>query len=124
MVSNRDDVIDSREVIERIAELEDVLADLAEDDIADDFADDIAELATLRALQEEAQVSPDWPYGETLIRDSYFEEYAQQLADELGLIDGDAHWPLTCIDWKQAARELQNDYTPVDFDSVTYWIRY
>ena len=27
------------------------------------------------------------------------------------------------IDWAQAAHELQMDYTSVDFDGVTYWIR-
>ena len=36
--------------------------------------------------------------------------------------DKDA-WPYTCIDWEQAARELRYDYTSVDFDDVTYWIR-
>jgi len=28
-----------------------------------------------------------------------------------------------CIDWKAAARDLQVDYTEVDFDGVSYWIR-
>ena len=26
-------------------------------------------------------------------------------------------------DWERATRELQMDYTEVDFDGVTYWIR-
>jgi hypothetical protein len=30
---------------------------------------------------------------------------------------------MSCIDWDQAARELQVDYFDVDFDGVTYWIR-
>ena len=32
-------------------------------------------------------------------------------------------WPLYCIDWEYAARELKHDYTSVDFDGVTYWVR-
>ena len=32
-------------------------------------------------------------------------------------------WPNTCIDWDQAAGELKMDYSAVDFDGVTYWIR-
>jgi hypothetical protein len=37
-------------------------------------------------------------------------DYAQQLADELGLPDnlnGTGAWPMSCIDWAQAWRELQ-----------------
>ena len=36
---------------------------------------------------------------------------------------GGASLAATCIDWAQAARELRMDYTSVDFDGVTYWIR-
>lgn len=35
----------------------------------------------------------------------------------------DASWPNTCIDWDEAARELQYDYFTVEFDGITYWIR-
>ena len=88
-----------------------------------DEVDEI-ELATLIALQEEAEpYVADWSYGETLIRDSYFQEYAEQLADDIGAINSNATWPNNCIDWERAARELQHDYTSVDFDGVTYWIR-
>lgn len=37
------------------------------------------------------------------------EEFAQQTAEELGLIDSKAQWPNNCIDWEQAARELMYD---------------
>lgn len=39
------------------------------------------------------------------------EEFAQELAAELGLINEDLQWPYTCIDWAQASRELMYDYT-------------
>jgi hypothetical protein len=68
-------------------------------------------------------VTSDWQYGAQLIRDSYFKRYAMKLADDIGAIDHDATWPQTCIDWDQAARELQMDYIPVDFDGVDYWVR-
>lgn len=82
------------------------------------------EYETLKTLAEEcAGYAPDWKYGETLIRDSYFKEYAQQLAEDIGAIDRNAAWPMCCIDWDQAAEELKQDYTSVDYDGVTYWIR-
>ncbi len=154
-ISNSDDIIDSRDVIKRIEELDgerDMLAgevDDAEtakvglieptDEETDDADDQIAtakralldwdegdegqELKALQALQEQAEGYSDWTHGATLIRDSYFEKYAEELADDLGLLPKDAAWPATCIDWEKAARELQTDYTSVDFDGADYWIR-
>ena len=112
-VTNREDVIDSRDVIARINWLEDT-----EDE------DEQAELKALLALQEEAEgYCPDWQDGATLIRDSYFQTYAEQLAEDIGAIDPKASWPLNCIDWEKAASELQYDYTSVEFDGVEYWVR-
>ena len=89
-----------------------------------DASSDADELRILKALADEASgYAADWQHGETLIRDSYFKEYAQELAEDIGAIDNNASWPLTCIDWVQATRELRMDYSAVDFDGVTYWIR-
>lgn len=157
--SNTDDVIDSRDVIARIEELEgeretlqDALTDATDardempaetgpEPISDAYHDAhcacidalnavtewddeyAGELAALVNLQDQAEpYAPDWRHGETLIRESYFKEYAQDLAEELNPTTV-AQWPYTCIDWDQAARELQMDYTSVEFDGVTYWVR-
>jgi len=105
--SNHDDVIDSRDIIEAIES-----GDLDADD-----------QKAFEELAKEAEGSPDWEHGETLIRDSYFEEYAQELAEDTGMVKGDEGWPLNHIDWEAAADELKNDYFSVDFDGVEYWIR-
>jgi len=105
--SNHDDVIDSRDIIEAIES-----GDLDEED-----------QKAFEALAAEAEGSPDWPHGETLIRDSYFEDYARELAEDTGMIKGDEEWPLRHIDWEAAADELKQDYFSVDFDGVEYWIR-
>ena len=111
--TNTDDLIGSLDVISRIEDLD-----------GSTDAEDIAELDALRALAEEAaQYAPDWEHGETLIRDTYFKTYAQDLAEDCGMIDDSAKWPNSCIDWDHAARELQYDYTAVDFGGVTYWTR-
>ena len=57
--------------------------------------------------------------GQTIDEDSFREtycgtyssgeDYAQELAHELGSIPEDAAWPLTCIDWESAWRELTYD---------------
>lgn len=121
-ISNTDDVIDSRDVIARIAELEELVPPADESDGTDN--EDRLELATLVALQDEAEgYAPDWKYGATLIRDSYFEDYAREFAEDIGAINKDASWPNTHIDWDAAANALQQDYTSVEFDGVTYWVR-
>jgi hypothetical protein len=134
-ISNTDDIIDSRDVIKRIEELESdrqALVDALEgvqteeDKLALeewDNGDEAEELKALKALAEEASGSGDWGYGESLIRDSYFEQYAQELARDIGAIAVDVEWPLMHIDWEAAAAALKQDYTSVDFDGVEYWIR-
>lgn len=39
------------------------------------------------------------------------EDFAQDMADQLGAVDKNATWPMTCIDWEQAASELMYDYS-------------
>lgn len=117
-ITNSDDIIDSRDVIERIEDLESQGVETLLDE------DEQAELTTLRELAEKgADYSSDWQYGSTLIRDSYFKEYAMELAEDIGAIDPNAAWPNNCIDWDKAAWELKMDYTSIEFDGVTYWIR-
>jgi len=114
-ISNIEDVIDSRTVIARIEELS-----------AQEERDETeqAELDSLLKLQEEAEYNTeDWKHGATLIRDSYFKDYAQELAEDVGAIDPLASWPMNCIDWDKAAHELKYDYTSVEFDGITYWVR-
>lgn len=130
-----DDVFDSRDVIERIAELisdweestGDTFADytLSTDDFAAGLGeDDAEELAALLAFQTEAERDvADWQYGETFISDSYFETYAQELAKDIGAIAPDASWPLNRIDWEAAADDLRIDYTSFEFQGYTYWAR-
>ena len=155
--TNSDDIIDSRDVIAHIEDLEaerEALTDAhvealdeftavpggeefddARVDAEEAFRDalkalqewddeNLAELETLQSLASQAEgYADDWRHGATLIRDSYFETYAQEFADDIGAVDRNASWPLTCIDWEQAARELQADYTSVEFRGITYWVR-
>jgi hypothetical protein len=116
--SNADYLIDSREVISRIEYLEAFTEDHPDHD------DAARELKILRALENDAEgYAADWHHGKTLIRDSYFEDYARDLAEDIGAIKSDAGWPYEHIDWPAAAAALQGDYTSVEFDGVTYWIR-
>lgn len=84
--------------------------------------DEQERLDALRTLRDEVGVRA-MRDGETMIPEDEFEEYAQVLADDIGAINAEAHWPLTCIDWEQAARELSYDYLFVYFAGTNYYVR-
>jgi antirestriction protein len=50
-------------------------------------------------------------------------DFAQQLADDIGAIPADATWPMNCIDWDQATRELMMDYTSTRHNGKLYIFR-
>ena len=119
-ITNSQDYIDSREIIARIEELENATVNFGQ----------VEELQHLKALTEEAEgyyvrigYPSEWSYGVTLIREDCFEDYARELAEDIGAISKDTSWPATCIDWEQAANELKMDYTEVDFNGVSYYVR-
>lgn len=139
-INNGANIIDSRDIIARLDELQserDSATDEAENadsegawktedgtDVSDSWDEDQeAEYQTLKALADECEGYGDWAHGETLIRDTYFKTYAQDLAEDIGAISQSAQWPNNCIDWEQAADELKADYMQVEFDGVYYWMR-
>ena len=132
-VTNSDDIIDVRDVIERIDEIEQThiheedkqgVLQCPDEEEHEELDGLFALMDDLKGYGEDEEWRGDW-YPLTLIRDSYFEDYAEELAGDIGAIDRnlEGKWPYTCIDWAQAARELQMDYTSVEYDGVTYWYR-
>ena len=128
-ISNNGDIIDSRDVIARIEALQDerdTMEQTSPEALVEwDNSDEGQELKALLALADEAEgYVDDWKHGAALIRESYFAEYAEQLAEDIGDYNSrDVKWPYTCIDWEKAADELRGDYTEVDFSGVTYLVR-
>lgn len=138
--SNTSDVFDSRDVIKRIetlagafeaAGLDPAKLDPSSPDYdaqgleeGETYAHDLAaELKALRDLESEAKDCGDWQYGATLVRGDFFEDFAREEAESIGAIDKNAHWPLQFIDWPAAAEALKADYTEVDFDGATFFVR-
>lgn len=120
-------IIDVRDIIARVEELEAELSPTEESEGDDN--EEREELATLRGILDELkgyggdeQWEGDW-YPGTLIRDTYFEDYARELAEDIGAIDRKASWPNTCIDWEEAAEQLQQDYSGVEVEEIKYWYR-
>jgi hypothetical protein len=93
--------------------------DLAVIDFGDEEKAELEELETL-----ESEIS-EWRHGEALIPVDDFEDYARELAEDLGYMDrkGADQWPFTCIDWEQAAEHLSQDYTTVSYQGNDYYVR-
>ena len=109
-----EDRIDTRDLVDELAELE------ATPDADRDRAQAIR--ALFGVLSDYAEDSPE--DGIFLIAKDAFEDYAKELAEDIGVAPpDDAGWPLYCIDWKRAARELSLDYHAVDFDGTTYYFQ-
>jgi hypothetical protein len=89
--------------------------------------DKAEELANLEKLLESIEGHGnewrwEWKrYPESLIAEHYFEEYAQEMAHDVGAVSRDASWIV--IDWTATANGLKQDYREVDFDGSTYWHR-
>lgn len=150
-VTNHQDIIGSRDVIARIAELEGERSDLvdeveahqsaydaaqngapdadydeaellgkAQSDLEEWDSDNADDLKALKSLESRCSTS-EWRHGVTLIRESYFVDYARELCEDIGFVGKD-YGPLV-IDWQATADSIQQDYTSVEFDGITYLYR-
>jgi hypothetical protein len=108
------DRLDTRDLIEWLE------AQDPEDDSYDEAeCEQVAWL--IKDLEENCDEQPR--YGIQLIPKNDFKEYAQEFADDCGLLKDNLTWPYTCIDWDWAANELAVDYYEVEFRGVTYLAR-
>lgn len=134
-ISNNADVIGSRDIMARVAALQEerdnCLTDVGDDASpeqrattwARDYPEDAAELAALESVAEQGEhIAADWHHGETLIHDDYFTRYAMELLTDCGDLPKDLPWYVV-VDEEATARNIQADYGAIDFAGATYWIR-
>ena len=125
--TNTDDVIDVRDIIARVEELREAIESYAEK--MGDWQENANNTEELEALENllyelkgnggDEQWDGDW-YPLTLIRDSYFEEYMDEMVADCYEIPSDLPSFMTItLDYVA----LQMDYSSVEFDGVTYWYR-
>lgn len=129
VTSAKEELEEAEETFESAEEDEADAAEKAVDDASQvvtdaeaDFGDDEkAELAELEELEND--IGREFMHGTEMIPESAFEDYARQLAEYSGTYERDASWPLNCIDWEQAAKELQQDYILLSYQGADYWVR-
>lgn len=130
-----DDLIDVRDIIERVEELESLKDDHESEPDGGRWSDeDAQELETLQAILEDLkgnggdeQWRGDW-YPVTLIRDSYFTDYIEELISDCYEMPKEINsgaWPYRhiTIDYEAAADEAKADYMEIEIDGTTYLYR-
>jgi hypothetical protein len=83
--------------------------------------DEANRLAELRELADE--IGSEFSHGETMIPVDEFEAYAEEVAEDIGALQEFPKWPHTHIDWAAAAEELAQDYTEVEWEGTSYYVR-
>ena len=137
-IYNTMDIIDTRDIVSRLEELQEWLDTYQKDveaaetpeekeqaqEALDDFcADYEEELKQLKALHNEWKDQiPDWEHGEALIHEDFFTEYCEEMCKDIGYVSSDVPWFIV-IDWEKTAEHIKIDYTEIDFDGQTYYIR-
>jgi len=101
------------DIQQAIAEAQEALVDWQSE-----YQEELDELNNL-----ESEVGREWMHGETLISEDDFEEYAQELAEDISGMPRNQPWPFNCIDWEQAANELKKDYSSCEYQGNTYLFR-
>ena len=120
---NRYDVIDSRDIIKRIEELEEEKDELEEEELAQWEEDNKEELASLLELHKECGgYNANWQHGDILIHESYFAEYCKQFCEDIGDISTDIP-DYIVVDWEATADNLRVDYMEVEYNGETYLLR-
>ena len=124
IITNNDDVIDSRDILDYIKD-KDNDRDFALENFVKDFRakEHYEEWIEQGYDDEHSNYDKSLEYledGITFIRDSYFEEYMLDYFLEFNQVDE----ALLCyIDIEAFARDQQYDYNSIYFDDVEYWYR-
>lgn len=108
--------LDTQALQEELDDLESREGD--EDDPLD--TEETDRLGKLRMLESELDGKIE---DADIIAEDDFEDHARQLAEDVAGSEAFKAWPFTCIDWEQAANELQQDYSCITFDGEDYYTR-
>lgn len=147
-ISHTDDVIDSRDVIAAIEELESDRATYAADvekakeaveifnateshealaaaeaALAEWDEENTEDLQSLKEFAAEGEgYSADWRHGVTCVNEDYWVEYCEELVQDIGDLPRNIPGYLA-IDWQKTAENIKQDYTSIKWEGNTFYVR-
>ena len=110
--------LDSRDIVERLNYLENLPKEEVQEE--EEYPDEYKELFDLR----EEIGKKYFDFGITFIEVDYWEEYAEELAYDVGLADRNNTTFNWYIDWEKWAEALSQDYSSVNLGSYEYYYQY
>jgi hypothetical protein len=135
-ISFSEDVLDSRDIQSRIDWLDEQILDIEDDindakhdgeEVPDEWVTDRdeyqEELDGLQSFKDNVD-SSEWEDGLTLINRDYWQEYVEELCEELGYVSDDLpNFIRSNIDWEAVADELEADYSTADIEGEQFLYR-
>lgn len=135
-IENTEDVLDIRDIFERIEELETEIKEVEEsfetsanveslEEDRDELQEELNKLTSFVGEFEGNGGDEEWRgswYPVTLIRESYFTDYAEEFVKDCGYISNDLPSWIE-IDWEATAENIKVDYSEGEFDGVIYLAR-
>lgn len=113
-------VIDSRDVIERLEELQ---AEREHDgDEVSDTSETDDEFEMLTKLAQELEGESEWEHGLALINEDYWVKYCQEMLEDCGDLPKGVPSYIV-IDWEATADNLKADYSEVEIGGETFYYR-
>ena len=120
-INSNDDIIDVRDIIERIGEIAHDLTTYsaeahAHPELVEEHAALCAIMRDLKGNGGDEEWRGDW-YPVTLIRDSYFKQAMDEMVADCYTLPELPSFMTVTLDYVA----LQMDYTSTEIDGVTYW---
>jgi hypothetical protein len=112
-ITGHEDFINASTVKERVRELEALEYPREEDQ---------EELEALYDLAEDFEDYAGDPENASAIRDSYMEDYAMELGDDLAGV-GQESFLFSYVRWGDLAENLKTDMSEIRFRGTTYFVR-
>lgn len=125
------DYFDSRDVVERVAQINTVLDDPGEMWTSEKVALRLERLVLHTLLEELAKEFPpnkymdvrtDVNFGVSGFAEHYAQEYAEEYAYDTGAVERGS-WAEPYIDWEKATDDLKEDYQEVEILGHTFYLR-
>ncbi len=86
----------------------------------EDFEDELKEIEEIDDVENE--LGSEFKYGVTLVDVDDWEEYVEELLEDIGYISDDfPSW--IEIDWKATAENVKQDYSELEYEGETYFYR-